>query len=534
VTNNKSFVVGTDYHSRNSQIEHVFNPNMLNNFHLSISGSSGSGKTRMGKKIVEYLGEIGKHVHIVDIKGDFDIPDENYIEFPIRNAQYGINPFEFDRDVKTGGVKKRASEIVDIVVKVFELKIGAAKKDVISRLIYDTYVQKGITENETTWGLNLSKAEQASVLPSIDDLCRLTNTIIDAVNYGQTNRLDSSMKKSGKKAIKSASKIQKIQSIINQIRTKSNDANYSKASDLHNNNNPEDKTIEELLETLFTESEDYTKVINLRQDIEREQVEIEASKTVFIETASFLFDSFIDNNGDSKSSAFESFVTEDETLNLIDLKYYSKKTVTDMLESVLVYFEMLSNSGLFNKNIPPVKPGINRYDISKHKQKNQIFFTEIIASRLFYATKMRGDYVASVSQSYKNIRGEKNDTFLIVDEAQVALPDSNSREKESSTQIFNRIAAESRSHGLGLILISQSLTRFSNVVNINIPNKIIFRTLGSDINATKKIVGITKGSDNSFDIINGTFGIGLYIDESQRKSIFLSPWYSNTSNKRKI
>lgn len=520
--NGEDFILGVDYIKRNSSFYHTYNPDKVNNFHLSISGTSGSGKTRMLKHLLRYLKKKNKHIHVIDVKGDLHIEGENYIDFPIRNQAYGINPFEFDKNIETGGIKKRSGEIVDMIIKAFNLRIGAAKKDVFARLITDTYALKGITENEDTWGLNLSKAEQAQMLPSVQDLSDLTNTILDAVNYGQANKLDTAMVKDGKKAIASSTKIRKIQAVIHQIKKKLKDYYYHQAATEQQKD--ENVSIESILDKLIKDDPQYKKIEELKIDIDKEQETIDEAKESFLGVASSMFDSFIYSGGNAKNASYESFVTEDDTLKHIDLKYYSKKSVLSMLESVSVYFEMLCSSGLFNKNIPPVKPGLNRYDISKHKQETQVFFMEVIAFKLFNATKLRGDY-SNLPSSIREKRGEKNDTFLAIDEAQVVLPDVNSKEKESGGQIINRIASESRSKGLGLILVSQSLGKFSNVVNINIPNKIVFKTLGTDINMTKKLLNISDKNGKIFDMINTSFGVGLYVDEMQKNNIFLAPWY---------
>lgn len=526
----KDFVFGVDYINRNSNYYHTFNPDVVNNFHISISGSSGSGKTRMLKHLIQYLSKKNKHIHVIDVKGDLFIEGENYIDFPIRNQEYGINPFEFDKSTLTGGVKRRSGEIVEMIVKSFSLKIGAAKKDVISRLILDTYKSKGITENESTWGTDLSKEEQAQMLPSIEDLVILLNTILDAVNYGHSNKLEKSMIKFGKEAVKSSAKFSKIEAIrdkvLGTIKSK-----YVKETEELLLEHPEKDF--EITQLDFAERDpEYSKVKELECDMASERAIMETAREKFLETASGMFDSYIDSNGETNHS-FDNFVNEDEVLREIDLKYYSKKNVVEMLEGVSVYFNMLLNSGLFNKNIPPVKVGLNRYDISKHNQSAQVFFTEVIAHKLFNVTKLRGDY-SSLPLSLREKRGQKNDTFLVIDEAQVVLPDIHDKDKESSTQIFNRIASESRSKGLGLILSSQSLTKFSNVININIPNKIIFRTLGTDINATKKMINMQDKKDKSFEKLNATFGIGLYINESQEKKLFLSPWYDDSTQARKL
>lgn len=532
ISKQQDFVLGVDYINRNSSFYHTYNPDKVNNFHVSISGTSGSGKTRMLKHLISYLVGLGKHIHVIDVKGDLFIEGENYIDFPIRNQEYGINPFDFDKNVLTGGVKRRSTEIVDMIVKSFNLKIGAAKKDVIARLIMDTYRLHGITEDENSWGLDLSKEEQALMLPGIEDLESLTNTILDAVNYGQSNKLDASMIKNGKEAIKSSIKVEKIREVVAQNIKTINDDYYEEAEKIFNEQE-EEKTLEQILHSLVKKDERYKKIKQLKADIETERILISKARNSFLDTANIMFENYIFSQGNVMSSSFDSFVTEDETLKQIDLKYYSKKSVVQMLESVSVYFGMLKSSGLFNKKIPPVKAGLNRYDISKHKQETQIFFTEVISFRLFNATKLRGDY-STLPLSLREKRGLKNDTFFVIDEAQVVLPDVNSKEKESSSHIINRIAAESRSKGLGLILVSQSLSKFSNVVNINIPNKIIFKTLGSDVSLTKKLINLNDKKDKTFEIINGSFGIGLYLDETQKRNIFVTPWYNNSKELKKI
>jgi len=520
----EDFILGLDNTHRNANLQLTYNPDKSHNFHLSLSGSSGSGKTRMLKHLIKYLMKKQKHIHVIDVKGDLHIDGENYIDFPIRNQTYGINPFEFDKNVLTGGIKRRSHEIVEMITKSFQLKIGASKKDVINKLILDTYKLKGITEDESTWGIELNKEEQAQMLPGIEDLLNLTHTILDAINYGQSEKLDKIMVKHSKKAIKSSSKIKKMVEVLEKIKKPLVDKYYFEANEQFIKQ--EEHNIEFFIDNLIKNDPEYKKIVDIEKDIMLEKKIIEEVKQEFLESAENIFENFIGNENKSQNNNYSSFVSNDDMLKNIDLKYYSKKTVMQMLESVSVYFEMLVGSGLFNKTVPPVKAGLNRYDISKHNQETQIFFTEVIAFKLFNATKLRGDYSKKSSQ-YKEKRGVKNDTFLVIDEAQVVLPDTNTKEKESSAQIINRIAAESRSYGLGVVLSSQSLTRFSNIVNINVPNKIIFKTLGTDIQATKKIINLNDPKDKIFNTVNSNFGMGLYIDETQKKSIFITPWYND-------
>jgi len=526
MSNGEDFIIGYDYIHRNSSKKHVFNPDKINNFHFSVSGASGSGKTLFLKQLIKYLKNRNKHIHVIDIKGDLEVDGENYIDFPIRNQKYGINPFEFDTNPETGGVKNRVGEIVDMIVKAFSLKIGSQKKDVISRLLMDTYSLAGITEDVETWGNELPRGEMLKRLPSLEDLVALSNRILDAVKYGHNSTLENALRKFGKNALESSKKIQMNEKTIHQIREKLKEK-HSKNIDIN------DEDFEKKLDELITKDEEYAKIVKLIEDFEFEKNKINEAKTEFLKYSKKMFDIYIQSSCDEKKINFESFVAEDDLLTNIDLKYYSKKTVSDMLESISVYFEMLVNSGLFNKNLPNVQPGLNRYDISKHKQETQIFFTEVIAHKLFNATKRRGEY-AQISKKIRDKRGEKNDTFLVIDEAQVILPDKASKEKESSSQIINRIVAESRSKGLGLVLSTQSLAKISDVVNINIPNKIIFKTLGNDINTVKKVINLTKEeSEKIFKIINASFGLGLYIDESQKRNLFCAPWF-NVANEKEL
>jgi len=79
---------------------------------MSIMGASGTGKTTLLKKIIEYLHNQRYNVLVIDFHGDIETPVEEVFEFTAVNSRYGLSVFEFDKDPRAGGIQTRIIEII--------------------------------------------------------------------------------------------------------------------------------------------------------------------------------------------------------------------------------------------------------------------------------------------------------------------------------------------------------------------------------------------------------------------------------------
>ena len=126
------------------------------NGHLLIIGSSGSGKTRMLKHIVNYLDRRNKQVYVIDFHGDIVTQNETLHKFTSRNSNLGLSPFEFEKDVANGGVAVQVGVIVAIFKKNYIPNLGAIQKSTLKQLLIDSYKLAGIyDDDESSWDKEL-------------------------------------------------------------------------------------------------------------------------------------------------------------------------------------------------------------------------------------------------------------------------------------------------------------------------------------------------------------------------------------------
>lgn len=167
VTLRKKYLLGNGVIQKNKSF--YFDPNSEDsvNPHVLITGTSGAGKTILIKDIIEYLNEINVNTLVLDFHGDMDTPGENHIEYTARNTAFGINPFEFEFDIKNGGPSINVDMIVQMFKKSFWQNMGTLQESVLRDLLRDTYKYKGIIdEDESTWPTD----DNTDALPTMDDL----------------------------------------------------------------------------------------------------------------------------------------------------------------------------------------------------------------------------------------------------------------------------------------------------------------------------------------------------------------------------
>jgi DNA helicase HerA-like ATPase len=150
------------------------------------------------------------------------------------------------------------------------------------------------------------------------------------------------------------------------------------------------------------------------------------------------------------------------------------------------YIKALVDSGVFHSKKPPVKPGLNIVNISGLDVEIQRFIVDIWLGKVFKSCKIRGTYKDMLNKP----RGDKCDTFVIIDESKLVA--GNSREKNDPYSFLNRIATEARSFGLGLIVAAQSADHFPPEFLKNFYTQMILNTSVADFDTVRKSFGVDK------------------------------------------
>ena len=156
--NNKKLLIATGLVNKTSKFYIDLDNKSNVNSHLLIAGGSGTGKTTMLKKIIQYLQAQQKMVVIIDFHGDMEVEGENTIKFTPSNSKNAINPFELEKDSEKGGVKIQAEAIRTMLGTYFfdKGRISKKQENALEKLIEATYNAKGIfQDDEKTWDLEI-------------------------------------------------------------------------------------------------------------------------------------------------------------------------------------------------------------------------------------------------------------------------------------------------------------------------------------------------------------------------------------------
>jgi len=191
MTTQSEFVFGNGYTNfKNKLFSWSADKAETQNGHMLIIGGSGSGKTRLLKKIVEYLKNREKQVYIIDFHGDIAVSDETCYKFSLRNSQYGLNPFELELDVDNGGPVAQANIVLSNFKKNFIPNIGAVQKSVLKRFLIDCYRYVGILdEDSSTWSKSI---------PSVSTMLELYTKILTVINSSSGHSIQKYLSKLAK------------------------------------------------------------------------------------------------------------------------------------------------------------------------------------------------------------------------------------------------------------------------------------------------------------------------------------------------
>jgi energy-coupling factor transporter ATP-binding protein EcfA2 len=468
--------LGKDILKRNDKC--FWSPDSDQNGHLMITGASGSGKSTLLDVVLKFLKQRGKTVHLIDYHGNIQVEGETSFKFNARNSPYGINPFEFLLDKANGGINIQAKEIIDMIKKSFLPNMGAFQESVLKRLIIDTYLTKGFKDEDTnTWGFNFDiktregKKKWSDKLPSMEDMLVLINSIKDISSNGLEVDFSKEIAKHGKKLSSWKQDIDRLKYEIDQL---AKNANIGNELEIENEIAVKRVQINDIRKTIGSKKEDLLSY----------------------------FDGYLDYTYlGGNMPTFQKLTQTDK--QEIDFSFYRNPKVLKSLEELKIYIGNLVESGAFSKNVPNITQGVNRYDLKGLSAESQAFFTDVLVTKLFKAAQIRGDYF-NLSQNYRDKKGNKTDMYVVIDEAKITLPQKGNR--ESIKHPINRVVAEARKYGFGIILISQVITDFSNTILSSITNKIVLTTNGNDRDKTRKILGVKD--TNVFTELE-TFGIAL-------------------------
>lgn len=548
MTAGEGFIFGK-YLLRPNAKEPFWNPDKLPNPHALIWGESGSGKSRLLKKLIAYLAQRRKTVHVVDLHGDLGIDglEENYMEFTARNSKFGINPFEFDRDEKNGGPAIQAQEMILMFKKAFMPNMGALQAASLQALVRDTYRMKGIyDEDPLTWGLNIhDKHQWGQMLPTMMDMKTLLDYILESVSTGFGVAFTKIIKKNGVLLNKDRESITESQKILDSLKKKRSPQIIELYTQLAACDNEiealGDKPDTNTLEGLNFERQDIQKRIDavLASDkslasIEEEIVRLETSiKSIqfkirnSIDNLVVYFEQFIDFTYLGGDTPEYEKIINDGQYSFLDMKFYSQKDTAKVLANLNIYITTLIDSGIFHSELPPIKGGmVNRYDISGLPQQTQVFFCDVLISRLMRGLKLRGEFKdlpVNDTPSYRfNARfpNTKYDTAIVIDEAQIIIP-TNSKDKEDNNYGINKVVSEIRKFGGMFIAASQRPKNFPGPFFSNIALKIGLKTKANDESDSIKLLGVKN--KEVFDHCK-RHGVAMVTNQRDEFESVVLPW----------
>jgi hypothetical protein len=451
----KKFIFGVSQTGEEISINFDEVPNSF----VLLAGKSQTGKSTTLRSLINHFGQVEssgaqKTVFVLDFSQDLMVPGENTILIKGRESEWGINILRIrNKSEDSGGVRNHIEFVIDMFDRFyFENKMGVVQRNTLSRLLYDTYASKGIFEkNPESW---------SSASPTVDDLELILNSAITAVETSLTGSLSKRLEKASKR-------IKKIDATIAGIDAKLA-AGKGGAAD--------EKRVEKRANLTF----------------EREQLHEELSHAM---------QEFVDYKLFGTTGGIKEELSDDAGL---DMSFYGEKNVYNALKGLRVHIGSIVASGAFSAQLPPIKPGVNRFDLFNLSLPQQRMFAELMANEIFEVCKSQGVY----RDRPNKVPGWKISTVLVVDEAALILPQGSNRERDDKKHTINRIAAEALKYSLSMCLASQRLGHFSNEQLANIHTKICLEVNSSEMADAKRAFGIEDYHFKKFKFGTGMIRFG--------------------------
>lgn len=437
----QAFVFGREYFRR----DHLWawNPDQDPNGHAVIWGGSGTGKSRLLRGIIRHFAQAGKHLHVIDQHGDLGVPEENLLTFGALTPAYGINPFEYELN-ENGGPRRHIHTMVDMLRRTYLSSMRAAQEVVLRQLLLDSYRVVGIDPDDPACWL----AVKPEALPSLETLQALLRQLLVAVEGEHVTGFQQTLAEAEAEIVKLRDRLQALPEPPPGAPDADPDAAAAAALA-----DPE---------------------AGPRQGLEREL-------TAACDQLRFALEAHLQT---LTAGAPRPGTPAPLAIERLDLALYRRKNAARALETLGLYIDGLASHGLFAAQPPPVRAGLNRYDLSRLPDKPRLFFIDVLLNKIFRAARQRGEY-----RHLPHRRGRRLDTLVVLDEAQAMLP-ANPAERQSPTFILNRIAAEARKYGVGLIVVTQSPAIFPKAIFSNVNLKVGFRTNQNDIPGAMKFLGV--------------------------------------------
>ena len=385
----------------------------------------------------------------------------NYLEFTAWDSDFGISIFEFDTGVsvqelqaviddstlltkeqrfkiRNSGPKVQVNRILEIFKKNFLPNMGAAQKDILMYLFADTYRMQGFVYDDITTWMN--------PLPDLND----TLDLIQRIKSYHNEKHSVVDEESELFIFKMRKKIIEMKPYKERLRVLQMNKKEGKEIDTELLSTLQHK-VDELIKSLHKLSEDY---------------------------AVYGMENYTKQHALDNREWFD-------THHINIQKYMSKDALRTVIK-MESYINALVDSGVFHPKRPPVKAGLNIINISGLDVEIQRFIVDIWLGKVFRSCKIRGTYADIPNKK----RGEKCDTFVIIDEAKLVA--GNSRDKNNPYSYLNRIATEARAFGLGLIVAAQSAEHFPPEFLKNFYTQVILNTSAADSDTVRKSFGIDK------------------------------------------